>query len=219
MTRAERKPNRPSSQVVELLLGSYPLLSGKVSKDCLRDILDGLQYALNHATPGAIVELGCNVGTTSVFIQRLNLFNPLWERPFHVYDSWEGLPEPSDLDIPDDRPPEHPRGTAKTSREVFEQNFREAGLHLPVIHDGWFKDAEYPEPIAFAFFDGDFYSSIMDSFWAVWPRLSPGGIIVVHDYEYPQLPGVKRAVEDFLVGPRGVTWTKGRSHTCTVVKP
>ena len=41
--------------------------------------------------------------------------------------------------------------------------FSTFGLELPVVHSGWFAEIpadEYPNPIAFAFLDGDFYSSV-----------------------------------------------------------
>ena len=51
---------------------------------------------------------------------------------------------------------------------------------------------------SFAFFDGDFYSSIMDSFKKVYHKMQPGGIILVHDYDWPVFPGTKKACDDFL---------------------
>ena len=69
-----------------------------------------------------------------------------------------------------------------------------------MIKKGWFSeltDKDLPEKIAFAFLDGDFYESIRDSLRLVAPRMAEGGIIVVHDYTNPALPGVKRAVEEY----------------------
>ena len=70
------------------------------------------------------------------------------------------------------------------------------------IHEGFFgdiPDAEYPSPVAFAFFDGDLYSSIYQSFEKVWPKLSHGGVVVVHDYgDSSRFPGAKAATEAYL---------------------
>ena len=54
------------------------------------------------------------------------------------------------------------------------------------------------EQIAFAFLDGDFYESIKDSIKLVAPKMSDGGVMVVHDYTNPALPGVKRAVDEWM---------------------
>ena len=110
------------------------------------------------------------------------------------------------------------RGDGRTSQDVFERNFAEAGLALPVIHKGWFAESEYRKRVSFAFFDGDTYQSILDSFRVVWPRMNEGGVIVVHDYGYHEWPGVAVAVREWCE-PRGVKWVKGLSHTCRIVVP
>ena len=59
--------------------------------------------------------------------------------------------------------------------------------------------ADVPASIAFAFLDGDFYESILTSLKLVWPRMSPGGVVLIDDYQRPELPGVERAVHDFFI--------------------
>ena len=87
-----------------------------------------------------------------------------------------------------------------TKREVKER-FLRAGLPVPIIKKGWFSDLtseDLPEEIAFAFLDGDFYESIKDSLRLVASKMAKDGIIIVHDYTNPALPGVKKAVDEFL---------------------
>ena len=119
-----------------------------------------------------------------------------------IYDSFEGLPEKSAFD-------ESVLGVdfkggelSVTKREVKER-FLRAGLPVPVIKKGWFADLkadDLPAKIAFAFLDGDFYESIRDSLRLVGPRMSEGGVIVVHDYSNPALPGVRKAVNEWERG-------------------
>jgi O-methyltransferase len=81
------------------------------------------------------------------------------------------------------------------------RSFKRFNLRLPKINKGWFAkmdDKDYPAKISFAFFDGDFYQSIMDSFNKVYHKLSRGATICVHDYGWEILPGVKKACIDFL---------------------
>ena len=124
-------------------------------------VLRNLQIVLEHNTPGAIVELGCNVGTTSIYIRKLlDLYKS--DKEYHVYDSWEGLPASHEKDV-NNVGRSFREGACKTSIQQFKYNFCIRGLNEPVIHSGWFKeipDEEYPEQIAFAFFDGDFYTSL-----------------------------------------------------------
>lgn len=63
---------------------------------------------------------------------------------------------------------------------------------------------EVPEQIAFAYFDGDFYDSIRDSFTACGDRFSPGAIIVVDDYTNTHLPGAARAVDEWCQANRHI---------------
>ena len=89
-----------------------------------------------------------------------------------------------------------------TKREV-KQRFLKAGLPVPVIKKAWFSDLtseDLPEQIAFAFLDGDFYESIRDSIKLVAPKMSEDGVMIVHDYTNPALPGVKKAVDEWRQG-------------------
>ena len=73
---------------------------------------------------------------------------------------------------------------------------------MPVIKKAWFADLtvdDMPRQIAFAFLDGDFYQSIKDSLELVGPLMNNDGIVVIHDYSNPALPGVKRAVDEWTL--------------------
>lgn len=179
---------------VEKIIEQHPeTISTLVNIEQMRYILDGL-YSVKDI-PGDVVELACNIGTTALYIRRLlNMLES--DKIYHVYDSFEGLPEPEEID--GDR---CKKGDMQKDQSDFEKSFIDAGLKLPVIHKGWFAeipDNEYPDKICFAFFDGDFYSSILDSFCKVYHKMSKGGVIIVHDYEGAQLPGVKVACDYFL---------------------
>lgn len=189
-----------TSQIVSSILDTTPLLSGMVTRLHVESILNNLEVVLLCDIPGDIVELGCNVGTASVFIRKL-LDAYKSDKEFLVYDSFEGLPSK----LPEDETDlerQFVEGQCKTNPEVFIQNFDKLGLQLPIINEGWFKeidDSKYPNKIAFAFFDGDFYSSIIDSFDKVYPRLSVGARVIVHDYGWRALPGCKKACDDFFL--------------------
>lgn len=181
------------------MLEKYPIISDQITKDELRKILDCLEEVLMHDIPGHIVELGCYVGTTTLFLQRLLL---AYKSPkeLHVYDSFAGLPAKA----AEDASPvgeQFKAGELRAQRTEFVRHFRQAGLSLPYIHKAWFSDlapSDMPEGVAFAFLDGDFYGSIRDSLKLVWPYLSAGAIVVIDDYQSEALPGAKRAVDEWL---------------------
>ena len=89
-----------------------------------------------------------------------------------------------------------------TKREV-KARFLRAGLPVPIIKKAWFNELikmDLPEKIAFAFLDGDLYGSIRDSLRLVEGKMSNGGVIMVHDYDNLALPGVVKAVDEWLRG-------------------
>src|SRR5690242_11875242 len=75
------------------LLNQYNLVSDQVSREQVHVILRELETVLERTGQGAIVEFGCYIGTTSLFIRRLlDARGESVSREFHVYDSFEGLP-------------------------------------------------------------------------------------------------------------------------------
>src|SRR3990167_3263148 len=155
-------------------------------------VLDCLIDTLKRGVAGDVVELGCYQGGTSIHLAvALDMFRS--SKRLHVYDSFAGLPPKGGSDGEDGGFTE---GSLLVAPDDVTRTFAQAGVSYPVLHQGWFReipDAEYPEPISFAFFDGDFYQSIMDSFDKVYPKLSVGGVVCVHDYGWSRLPGVQRA--------------------------
>ncbi len=182
--------------------------------DHAQHLLALLREALARGVPGDVVELGCNAGLTAVLLQAA-LRQAAPSRRLHVYDSFAGLPARGAQDgaSGDDAP------TCAATQAQLEQNFARFGLPLPEVHAGWFQDTlpgGLPAAIAFAHLDADLYGSTLEGLRQVWPRLSRGGVIVLHDYidpacrqgvpdwvrieDYVQYPGVKAACDLFFAG-------------------
>ena len=155
------------------------------------------------ACEGDFVEMGCYRGDTSLLLAEVvekSVENPV--KKLWIYDSFEGLPEKKAEDASALGREFRGGELAVTKREVKER-FLRAGLKVPVIRKAWFSEltpGDLPERIAFAFLDGDFYESIRDSLGLVGPKMSRGGVIMVHDYGNPALPGVKKAVDEWRQG-------------------
>lgn len=170
---------------------------------------------------GDFVELGCYKGDTSLLLAEVLVENPVEKlvdkagkrgvkevkksdggksaKRLWIYDSFEGLPEKSEYDqsvLGED----FKNGELLVTKREVKERFLRAGLPVPVIKKGWFAElsaADLPERIAFAFLDGDFYESIKCSLRLVEERMMPGGVLVVHDYTNPALPGVRKAVDEW----------------------
>lgn len=184
--------------ITDTLLKNYPIISDQVDPRELRVVLHELEQLLQAGKTGAVVELGCYVGTTSLFLRRLlDAYNYTGE--FHVYDSFEGLP-PKTLEDQSVVGDQFVTGELHATRKQLIQNFKKAGLTLPVIHKGWFSDLmtqDIPATVMFAFLDGDYYESIRDSFRVVTPRLAPEATILVDDYASEALPGAAQATNEW----------------------
>jgi len=189
--------------IADRLLAKYPIISDQVDAKELGVLLRELEKVLQSGAAGNIVEFGCYVGTTSLFIRRL-LDAYKFTGEFHVYDSFAGLPEKTQLDA-SAAGEQFKAGELLAPRKTFIQNFKRAGLQLPVIHKGWFADFtpdDVPESIIFAFFDGDFYESIVDSFRVCDGKFQKTATIIVDDYANEALPGAARAVDKWLANNR-----------------
>lgn len=170
----------------------------QVTKNETEIILELLEKTLE--TDGDVVEFGCYRGDTSVLMKRLLEKNHS-EKILWLYDSFEGLPQKTKEDASVAGDQFKAGELLVTKREVIEK-FKRFGLRLPKIKKGFFEnlnpDEDVPEKISFAFLDGDLYTSIKTSLKLVENRMEKNGIIVVHDYNNPELPGSSRAVDEWL---------------------
>lgn len=163
--------------------------------------------------PGDYVEFGCYRGDTSLLLAEIlrkdAVSDELVEKSVEksakklwIYDSFEGLPEKSEEDESEVGKDFRQGELMVTKREV-KARFLRAGLPVPIIKKAWFNElteVDLPEKIAFAFLDGDLYESIKDSLKLVENKMSDGGVIIVHDYNNLALPGVAKAVDEWLRG-------------------
>ena len=177
-------------------------------------LLQELTKTLTHNIPGDVVEFGCYKADTSVLYQKLlesmgygvpiqpeNQAAQASQKILWLYDSFEGLPAKTREDNSAAGDAFQAGELLVTKREVIEK-FKKMGLKLPKIKKAFFDDLDIiydiPEKISYAFLDGDLYQSIKTSLRLVADKMSPGSVIIVHDYNNPELPGSARAVDEWL---------------------
>lgn len=162
----------------------------------------GLTGTLRAGVPGDVVEIGCNAGYTSIWLHAA-IQSVAPTRNLVLFDSFQGMPEPGVDD-------QHlQKGECLASAAEVAKNFTDRHLPVPRIVPGWFKDTlptGLPDQVCFGYLDGDHYASILTSLREVWPRLQPGGLLVIDDYcdldrnvrAWNGLPGVKKACDEFF---------------------
>jgi O-methyltransferase len=138
--------------------------------------------------PGNMAEIGVAFGASARIISRL-----CPEKTLHLFDTFEGLPALTEHD----------------SHDVFEQGWFSCPLASvqeflrgePVVfHRGLFPgDTGHEvesEKFSFVHLDVDLYEGTMQSLEFLYPRMSPGGIILGHDYLVSK--GVTKAFTEFF---------------------
>jgi O-methyltransferase len=196
--------NRDSSSVETTAL----TLIGPKLLDELRDMIEG-----SITVPGHIVETGVWRGGACIWAAAV-LESLGSDKLVYACDSFEGLPpvtSPKETISYDDAE------SLRVSQEEVEANFDRFGLkHRAVFVKGWFKDTmpTLDIPVSVLRLDGDMYESTDDVLRHMYDRVSPGGYVIVDDY---QLPSCKQAVDELRSRKRlrgklpvraGVWWQK-----------
>lgn len=178
--------------------------------------------------PGDICEFGCNEGATSRLLA--NEIRTAPERSLWLFDSFEGLPEPSEKDrLIDDIAGLGSMAGYKGLMRAREDQVRDKLALVPFqpertrIVKGWIDRTlagpDVPRQVAFAYVDFDFYEPIRDALHFLDRTMPPGGFVVVDDYGFFS-EGAQLAVDEFVDTTVG-RWTRhmpvpAAGHFCTL---
>ncbi len=160
--------------------------------------------------PGDVCEFGVAQGATSALLANEIVFS---DKALWLYDSFEGLPAPSEHDdlIDDIFDLGHMaryEGTMKCCEDLVRGRLAEIGFPAERTHirKGWVEETlgntESPERVCFAYLDFDFFEPTATVLSFLAERLSPGGHIVVDDYGFFS-SGVQKAVDTFVAESDG----------------
>jgi O-methyltransferase len=142
--------------------------------------------------PGSLAELGVYKGHTAKLIHHM-----LPERKLYLFDSFNGFPEQVIRENFDGEERPQTVNFDNTSKEEVLKYVE--GNDNVEVREGVFPETAKgleQETFAFVHLDADLYQSTLDGLKFFYPRLSPGGCIIVHDYNH-DWEGVKKAVDEF----------------------
>jgi len=183
----------------------------------LQNVRELAQRAIDLNIPGDFIETGVWRGGCCILMRGVLAANAINDRKVFVADSFAGLPPPRPQIYPQDEGDSlHLVKELAVSEAQVQANFDRYGLldEQVVFVKGFFSDT-LPTlkagPFALIRLDGDMYESTHVALEALYPKLSPGGFIIVDDYG--AIPQCRQAVTDyrskFNIGAplRQVDWT------------
>lgn len=142
---------------------------------------------------GEVAELGVYKGK---FASEINKLFP--DKKLYLFDTFEGFYD-EDLEI------ERNHGYSKAKEGNFsDTNVELVKDRLLYQEQAVFIKGHFPESIkedlpsfCFVSLDTDLYKPTYEGLKIFYPKLVKGGMIIVHDYNSSQFPGVKKAVKEY----------------------
>ena len=170
------------------------------SPDAIRVLADAVRHVTASAIPGAIVECGVWRGGSMMAVARTLAELGRKDVDLYLFDTYSGMPEPTEKDV--HRTGE--RADVLLRRDAGEQRdqsliWAHAGLDAvrsAVGSIGYPRERLHfvegdveqtipdraPEEIALLRLDTDWYESTRHELVHLYPRLSPGGVLIIDDY-------------------------------------
>ena len=181
------------------------------SVERMQPLWESVRHVVRRGIPGAIVECGVWRGGSAVLCARALQGEGVTDRDLYLYDTYEGMVEPTDKDVNHKGETAHSkweRDQADDHNEwcyaaldVVRANMARTGYPAERIHyvEGKVEDTipgVAPEQVALLRLDTDLYESTLHELQHLWPRLSPGGILIIDDYGHWE--GSREATDEYF---------------------
>ncbi len=169
-------------------------------------------YVVKSKIEGSLVEAGVWRGGSSMLMAQTLLNRHERTRDMYLYDTFEGMPEPGECDVEAFTGRVAHDQWTKDKRvgyndwlyapiETVKRNMSSTGYPVEHLHfvKGRVEETipgSAPDRIAILRLDTDFYSSTIWELSHLFPRLVPGGVLIVDDFGYWK--GARAAVDEYL---------------------
>ncbi len=178
------------------------------SAERLFGLSEAVRFVAAAGIPGDFVECGVWKGGSALLMARVLSEVGDTSRPIWLYDTFTGMAEPTaeDGQVARSRWQQARQRDSHTDwcfsplQEV--QSVMERSAYPPdklLFVAGKVEDtipSQAPDRIALLRLDTDWYGSTLHELVHLWPRLSPGGVLIIDDYGHWE--GARRAVDEFF---------------------
>ncbi len=169
-------------------------------------VCHAVEYIVRGEIPGTIVECGVWKGG-SMMAAALTLQRLKAKRELYLFDTFDGMTPPTSADkdlrgrLADERLGPYSYSHLRVTVEHVAANLESTGYRNSLIHyvRGPVEETlpeKAPEQIALLRLDTDWYESTLHEMKTLFPRLSPGGILIIDDYGDWQ--GARKAVDEYF---------------------
>lgn len=175
-------------------------------------LCDAVRYLVENRIPGDIVECGVWKGGSMMAVAQVLTSLGETERHLYLFDTFEGMTAPSSEDVAADgrsaqalmasSDPADPRSVwCVAPLEGVKAALAGTGYDFARMHfvKGRVEDTvpgQAPDRIALLRLDTDWYESTRHELEHLYPRLAPGGVLVLDDYGHWQ--GARKAVDEYI---------------------
>jgi SAM-dependent methyltransferase len=151
-----------------------------------------IRQILEENIPGELAELGVYRGNSAAVLAH---YARASGKHLFLFDTFEGFDRRDLISNDEERPIEF----GQTSLDLVKFVVGEDSV---TFVQGWFPQS-IPSSVkhlqfCVVHFDCDLYEPAKAALEFFYPRLSPGGLLIFHDYANPSWDGIKRAVDEFF---------------------
>jgi hypothetical protein len=180
------------------------------SPERLAALCRSVEYVARYSIPGDLVECGVWRGGSAMAAALSFLQSGVRDRRLFLFDTYEGMSEPTEHDLsPDNVPAKDLLTQSDRSSQMWaycplpEVKANLATIAYPseriVFVPGKVEDTipgHAPERIALLRLDTDWYTSTKHELDHLYDRLAVGGVLIIDDYGHWQ--GARQAVDEFV---------------------
>jgi hypothetical protein len=200
------------------------------SQERVFQMIEAVRYVASARVEGSIVECGVWRGGSMMSAALTLLAGNLPKRDLHLFDTFEGMTEPSDADVSVkgaraiDRFKETARANGSNwqyaSLEDVRANLLSTGYDPALMRfvKGRVEDtvpAQAPAQISILRLDTDWYESTLHELRHLYPRLARGGVLIIDDYG--SWAGCRKAVDEYFREQNGPVFLARIDNSCRVV--